>query len=175
MIQKGLVVSDTNIFLDLISVDLMDEFFELPFEIFSTDFVIDEIKKPEEREFIQRYIDHKKLKIRDFEFNEIIQISNLEANCGNNASFPDCSVWYLAKKIKGILLTGDAKLRRVATADNVKVSGILFVFDKLVEYDVIDHQTGAERLKRLLQINIRLPRSECVNRIEMWQNIRKTT
>lgn len=38
-----IVVNDTNIFIDLISVDLLDEFFSLPIDIHTTDFVINEL------------------------------------------------------------------------------------------------------------------------------------
>ncbi len=58
----------------------------------------------------------------------------------NNASFTDCSVWYYAKKTNGRLLTGDNKLRKSAEKDNVKVSGILYVFDNLIEYGIIDEK-----------------------------------
>ncbi len=43
--METVVVSDTNIFIDLISVDLLDEFFRLPFEIHTTDFIIHELKE----------------------------------------------------------------------------------------------------------------------------------
>lgn len=40
-----LVVSDTNIFIDLIRMGLLGDFFLLPFEISTVDFVIRELKK----------------------------------------------------------------------------------------------------------------------------------
>lgn len=36
MIEEKIVVSDTNIFFDLLSVDLLDAFFRLPCEIATT-------------------------------------------------------------------------------------------------------------------------------------------
>ena len=41
-----IVVNDTNIFIDLISVDLLDEFFSLPIDIRSADFVVLELTEP---------------------------------------------------------------------------------------------------------------------------------
>ena len=41
-----IVVNDTNIFIDLISVDLLDEFFSLPIDIHTTDFVVHELTEP---------------------------------------------------------------------------------------------------------------------------------
>lgn len=43
MIAEKIVVSDANIFFDLISVDLLGTFFRLPCQIITTDFVINEI------------------------------------------------------------------------------------------------------------------------------------
>ena len=37
-----IVVTDTNIFIDMISLDMLDLFFELPFRIHTTDFVMNE-------------------------------------------------------------------------------------------------------------------------------------
>jgi hypothetical protein len=36
-------ISDTNIFIDLLSIDLLDAFLELPYEIQTTDFVLLEL------------------------------------------------------------------------------------------------------------------------------------
>ena len=66
------------------------------------------------------------------------------------------------------LLTGDSKLRSVAEKDKVKVSGILYVFDKAIECAIISKTDAALRLERLLQTNIRLPRKACEDRIKDW-------
>lgn len=44
--DETIVVSDTNIFFDLISVDLLNDFFQLPCKIVTTDFVVNEIEQP---------------------------------------------------------------------------------------------------------------------------------
>jgi len=38
-----IVVNDTNIFIDLISIDLLDSFFKLKFKVHTIDFVIEEL------------------------------------------------------------------------------------------------------------------------------------
>ena len=38
--KEQIVISDTNIFLDLITSDMLEDFFRLPFEICTTDLVI---------------------------------------------------------------------------------------------------------------------------------------
>ena len=66
-------------------------------------------------------------------------------------------------------MTGDAKLKKSAIEDSVKVSGILYVFDNLVEYEIIDKKVCAKKLEALIQINTRLPKGECEKRIEEWK------
>ena len=46
MITEKIVISDTNILLDLLSQNMLDAFFSLPCGICTTDLVIDEIVQP---------------------------------------------------------------------------------------------------------------------------------
>ncbi len=169
MIKETLLISDTNILLDMISVDLLNAFFLLPCEFYTTDFIIEEIKQPEQRKTLQPFIDSQKLQVLSFDIDEFPNVLALYLRNQNNASIPDCSVWYLAKKTSGRLLTGDGKLRSSADADGVNVSGILFVFDRLVEYKILAQKNAADLLERLTQINMRLPKRECQKRIEHWR------
>ena len=169
MIEESLVISDTNIFLDLISVNLLEEFFQLPYKIETTDFVIDEIIQPNQLPYLQKFISLKKLNIISFTFEELIKINDVFDNSKNNTSMADCSVWYRAKETSGRLLTGDAKLRKSAEADNVKVSGILYIFDNLVEYKIITKTEATKLLEKLISINSRLPKGECEKRIQKWK------
>ncbi len=169
MIEESLVISDTNIFLDLISVNLLEEFFQLPCRIETTDFVIDEIIQPNQLDSVQKFISSKKLAIISFSFEELIKINDIFDNSKNNTSMADCSVWYRAKETSGRLLTCDAKLRKAAEADNVKVSGILYVFDNLVEYRIINKIEAAKLLENLISVNSRLPKGECEKRIQKWR------
>lgn len=169
MIEERIVVSDSNIFFDLLSVDLLNDFFLLPCEITTTDFVISEIIKPEQLEKLQSFIDSKKLDVINFVNDGINKIFSIFQSNDNNASITDCSVWYYAKKVDGRLLTGDSKLRKSALADNVKVSGILYVFDNFVEYGILEKELCAKKLEELMQKNSRLPKGECEKRIVEWR------
>lgn len=169
MIAEKIVVSDTNIFLDLISVDLLAPFFALPCEIHTSDFVLGEILQPTQLNTVNEFVKSKKLAVVQFEFAELSKIAELQQNCGTNASFTDCSVWFYAKKISARLLTGDGKLRTAAEKDSVLVSGILYIFDNLVEYGILEKTIAAEKLKMLVEQNPRLPHGECQRRIDEWE------
>lgn len=168
MIKERIVISDANIFIDLMSIDLLSEFFELPCEIMTTDFVLAEIKIHEQLARLQSFVESRKLSVVSFSYDDVSKISTLQEKGANNVSMADCSVWYCAKKNDGRLLTGDAKLRRVAEEDGICVSGILFIFDCLIEYDVLCKRICADKLNSLQKINERLPDKECKKRIAKW-------
>lgn len=170
MMDETIVVSDTNIFFDLLSVNLLDDFFRLPCKIATTDFVINEIEQPAQLKKIQDFIDSKKLDVAAFESDEVNIITELHNNRNNNVSLVDCSVWYYAKKNNCRLLTGDGKLRKSAEKDNVKVSGILYIFDNLLEYEILGKTSCAKKLEQLMQLNMRLPKNECEKRIKRWRS-----
>lgn len=170
MMNETIVVSDTNIFFDLLSVDLLDDFFRLPCKIATTDFVVNEIERPEQLGRLLAFIESKKLDVAAFESDEVNTITELYKNRDNNVSLADCSVWYYAKKNNGRLLTGDGKLRKSAEADNVKVSGILYILDNLIEYEILSKANCANKLANLINLNMRLPKSECEKRIKKWRH-----
>lgn len=169
MIEERIVISDANVIFDLLSVQLLEAFFALPCEICTTDLVISEIERPEQQQIIQKFIKLKKLGVATFDFDEINDILLLQSN---NTSIADRSVWYYAKKVDGRLLTGDGKLRAAAEKDNVKVSGVLYLFDNFVEYGLLSASEAAENLKALMTINMRLPKAECETRIAKWRKER---
>ena len=169
MIEERIVISDANVIFDLLSVQLLEAFFALPCEICTTDLVISEIERPEQQQIIQKFIKLKKLGVATFEFDEFSEILLLQSTSKNNTSIADCSVWYYAKKVDGRLLTGDGKLRAAAEKDNVKVSGVLYLFDNFVEYGLLSPLEAAENLEALMNLNMRLPKAECEVRITKWK------
>lgn len=163
-----LLVSDTNILIDLFRTGLLDAFFSLPFEFFTTDFVLNELTDAQQKKRIDRYTKSKKLKVKGFAADELPEIFHLQEESGNNTSFVDCSVWYYAKVSGGTLLTGDNKLRKAAEKDSIKVAGIIYVFDELENHRVLARAELARLMKKLQLSNPRLPKTECGARIAKW-------
>lgn len=168
MIKENIVISDSNIFFDLIDVDLLNEFFKLPVTISTTDFVIGEILKPDQLAKIDVFIKSGELAVASFNFSELKTIAGMQNGSNTNVSMTDCSCWYYAKSQSGRLLTGDGNLRKEAEKNNVAVSGILFVFDNLVESKIITEKQAAVKLSLLVSKNPRLPHKECQTRIDTW-------
>ena len=162
-----IVVNDTNLFFDLLTVDLIDSFFRLPLEVHTTDFVISEIQEPEQLTIIEQFIEDGRLTVYVSEFEEYMQIAELN-NSLRGLSMPDCSVWYYSKMNDYTLLTGDKLLRNSALKDNVKVRGVLFVLDLMVETKLLSPVDAADKLQQLLVSGSRLPENECKARLKKW-------
>ena len=162
--METVVVNDTNIFIDLLSIDLLDDFFNLPISIHTNDFIISELTEPGQRKKVL-YYSPERLYIKKYSPLEIAEIAAFQAGCDNNVSFEDCSVWLYAKQNSYRLLTGDAKLRKSASASATVVSGILYVFDILIENKIISYTTGIEKLIELTKVNKRLPSEEIKKRL----------
>ena len=169
--MKKIVVNDTNVFIDLYEVGLLEEFFSLPWEVHTTDFVMLELQREGQHETVAKYKADKRLVVPVFEAKEMSEIGNLYQQNMNrtNLSLTDCSVWYYAKVNNYILLTGDRKLRTTSVLDGVEVHGVIYVFDALVEFNMISRQVAVEKLQQLYIINSRLPKEEIDKRINLWK------
>ena len=170
--EMDIVVSDTNIFIDLISVGLMEASCRLPIKIHTVDYVMNEITDDIQKEVINKLADEGKITVKHFSPEEFMHIIEIYSSRSNNVSVTDCSVWYYAKQNSFRLLTGDNKLRNSVIADGVQVSGILFLTDMLVEQNIIDAICMADKLEELLAINIRLPKKMIDERIERYRTKR---
>ncbi len=159
------MISDTNILIDLQMSGLLGDLFALPFEVHTTDLVIEEIHNPTQRTIVQDLINKNSLIVDSLSSEQMEEAKTL---LESNLSIIDCSVWYYAKKSKCTLLTGDKKLRKRAEKDGVNVRGILFVIDQLVGNNIIPKPYAAEKLDYLRHINKRLPVEEVERRLREW-------
>lgn len=173
--MKHIVVNDTNVFIDLLDVGLLEEFFLLSWEIHTTDFVMMELRKEGQKEAVGRFAIEGRLHIASFEADEILNIRSLHKrfDTRTNVSLTDCSVWYYAKTNHYSLLTGDHKLRISSQNDGVDVHGILYVFDTLVDEEVVSCEMAASKLRDLQSLNPRLPKDEIEKRLNLWENKNK--
>lgn len=163
-----IVVNDTNLFIDLIHAELIDVFFQLPFEVHTTDFVVAEIEEPEQEDIINQLIGIGRLFVASNTFSEVEEIMELQ-EAVNRLSIPDCSVWHYSKKNNYTLLTGDNLLRKTAMKDQVVVRGLLFIFDELVRLELISPAIACMKLRFLLETGTRLPKEACDERFELWR------
>ena len=112
--------------------------------------IIHELLIAEQQEAIRVFEEEGRLLVKKHSSKEMVELAvmRMEASKTSNASIQDCSVWKLAKDMGCSLLTGDGKLRKIVQKDEVEVHGILYLFDKLLEHDIIDSETAIERVQR---------------------------
>jgi predicted nucleic acid-binding protein len=162
-----LLVNDAGILIDLLKADLIEPFFQLENEFHITDFVRAEIQE-KNAGHLDIFIQDRKLIKRTFTFEELGQIQLLEVK-HSTLSVPDCSCLYLAEVLSATLLTGDGALRRIAEQNKIPVHGILWVFDELVRQCLISPAIAHKKLKKIMNINPRLPVDVCNKRLIKWR------
>ncbi len=166
-----LVVSDTNIFIDLIRMGLLGDFFLLPFEITTVDFVIRELNKAGQKDAVMAFEARKRLTIIRFTTEEIEEIFNLQQSAHGNVSYQDCSIWFCAKKYSACILTGDMALTKNARIDQIEVHGLLFVLDQLVQNGIVPPELVADKLEELAGENKWLPEKIVEGLILKWRSL----
>ena len=162
------VVNDTNILIDLFNAGLLPYCRKLNLEFRTLDVVINEIEDSEQYAAVQRIIDEGTLAVYSLSSeqmgNVLRKVAEYHGAC--NLSVEDISVMVYAIDNDCRLLTGDKTLREKAVLENVKVSGILYLTDMLMEEAVIGDDEMAIALERLLATNNRLPKKLIKERIE---------
>lgn len=162
------VVNDTNILIDLFNAGLLPYCRKLNLEFRTLDVVINEIEDSEQHAAVQRIIDEGTLAVYSLSSEQmgdvLRKVAEYHGAC--NLSVEDISVMVYAIDNDCRLLTGDKTLREKAVLENVKVSGILYLTDMLMEEAVVGDDEMAIALERLLATNNRLPKKLIKERIE---------
>ncbi|MDE7074448.1 MAG: hypothetical protein K2O69_05270 [Odoribacter sp.] len=165
-----IVVNDTNVFIDLYCIGLLETFFRLAQQVHTTDFVVNELVKDDQRKKVEEYVKSGRLFVKRHTAEELMDILRFQQMQDNNVSLTDCSVWLYAQNNRYRLLTGDNKLRKSAIQAGTVVSGILYVFDQLVEQRLITPQEACDKLTLLRSINNRLPDKDIGERLRRWKD-----
>ncbi len=165
----ALFINDTNILIDLAELDLLDEFSKIDAELCTCDLVINELEEADQKEKILTLVESGVLNILELTGDELFLKVAPMVDDTSGLSLEDCSVWYLAEKHNGILLSGDGRLRKQATKGGVEVKGILYVFDELVAQRIISETIAGKKLVQLKAYNPRLPQKELDSRIKNWK------
>jgi predicted nucleic acid-binding protein len=163
-----IVVNDACFLIDLIDVDLLDEFFQLGFQPYITPSVLAELEGDVYEKPLRDGIKQKKLFLQNLSGNDQNEILKLMRENSSLLSEPDCSCLYLAKKIQAIILTCEKLLTKTARKLDIEVHGSLWVLDQLIASSIITEKTAHRKLTKLMYINDRLPKAECKERLKQW-------
>lgn len=161
-----IAVTDANIFIDLIKLDLLDCMFGLDMEIHTTREVFDQLNA-EQSAIAETFLHTGELHVYNFSWAELQEIYDLD--CPKGLETADKTVYYYSTKVEAIVLSGDKKLRTFCLNKKLDVKGILWLFDQFVEKEILTKGAAAERIEFLLSFNNRLPIDECEHRLKIWK------
>lgn len=116
-----ILVSDTNIWIDLHRSDLLGTVFELPHQFITTDFVWRELHKPPGQQLTDLG-----LAIATISGEETQELLQLRQSL-NNSSLADVSCYFVARERGWTLLTKDGALRKSGRQGQLEVRGVLWI------------------------------------------------
>ena len=161
---RKILVSDTNIWIDLHRCGLLEVVFQLPHQFVTTEFVWRELHQPPGTR-----LTNLGLLLEPLDQDEILELFDLRAELGNS-SIPDVSCYLTARNRNWTLLTGDKAVRNSGFEEELEVRGVLWLLDELYEHNLASGDTLAEGLQAMLDRGARLPEPECEHRIELWKS-----
>ncbi|HVW95990.1 MAG TPA: hypothetical protein VHA56_08480 [Mucilaginibacter sp.] len=164
--MNRLAVTDANIFIDLIILGLIEHLFGLNIEIHTTREVFDQLTSRQKEILIAYHVDGR-LKVYDFSGEELAEIYTLDFPAGLEPA--DRTVFYYAKLLACLVISGDNKLRKHCEKKGLEVHGLIWVFDQIVAHELIAPTIAVEKLEKLMSYNDRLPSDEILKRLKRWK------
>ena len=158
-----ILVSDTNIWIDLHHSNLLEKVFQLPHEFVTTDFVWQELRKPP-----GQHLRDLGLTIEAISGDETLELFGLRQTL-NNSSLADVSCYFVARERGWTLLTNDGALRKSGRRANLDVRGVLWILDELEQYQVLSPTDLFTALTTMRRAGARLPEEECDKRLARWR------
>jgi len=162
MALQSVLITDTNIWIDLENGGILVEVFRLPYQFFIPDFAIPELIRPR-----WETLEVLGLRAHELPAEQVVELGQLR-QAHRNLSIIDLAAFLLARIMDATLLTGDWRLNELANANGLSVHGALWLLDEMVHFKALTPVQAASALTRMLELGARLPAEECNNRITRW-------
>ncbi len=146
-----LLISDTNILIDLEEGELMEELFQLPYEFAVPDILFAEELEAQHGHLLDMGLSQGELTPATLQY----AVGLIQRSVG--VSRNDCFALALARQKQCPLLTGDQQLRNVADREGVVVMGTLWVVKQLVRHEIITKEEAKASYSRMRENGRRLP------------------
>ncbi len=164
MISPLVLITDTNIWIDLKNGGILHEVFLLPFLYRTPDFAISELIDP-----AWDLLNELGLEAIELSPDQVSELLNLSQTY-RSLSILDLSAFIISKELKLILITGDSHLTKLALRHHVEVHGVLWLLDEMVQRRIVDQKQAARALRRIIDKGARLPAAECKQRLDEWES-----
>jgi hypothetical protein len=162
MALQSVLITDTNIWIDLENGGILVEVFRLPYRFLTPDFAIPELIRPG-----WETLHGLGLEAHELLAEQVVELVQLRQTY-RNLSIIDLAAFLLAKTLNGTLLTGDFRLNELANANGLSVHGVLWLLDEMVHFQALTPGQAVVALGRMLDKGARLPAEECSNRVTSW-------
>ena len=162
MTLQSVLVTDTNIWIDLENGGILIEVFRLPYQFLIPDFAIPELIRPR-----WKALEGLGLQAHELLPEQVVELFQLR-KAHKNLSVIDLAAFLLAKMLGATLLTGDWRLSELASTNGLSVHGALWLLDEMVHFKALTPGQATNALKRMLELGARLPAEECIYRLARW-------
>lgn len=169
--KRIIVVADACIVIDLFDLGLVSSFFNLEIEIHTTSAVYFELCN-DHQQVLQAYQSVERLNLHNLQEADIIEIYSKEHP--KSLSETDKSVLHIANKMNACVLSSNKTVRNCAKNKHFEYDGMIWVFDKLVESNVLTKKEAAIKLKQFVVTNFVFRNNhqlvaEIDKRLKVWQ------
>lgn len=146
--------------MDLLDLELLDCLWAMPWEICTTDFVLYEILRERQFDFVKS--SRSRLRVLALTDEQVLQVVKFQYSMTNKGYFSlaDCSILYVAKFLGLPLLMGGEKRKAFFVHGSVEVRDTLFLLGAMVKEKIIDVCVAASVLCKCVDNNNRLLDSE---------------
>src|SRR5690606_7791077 len=145
-----IAVTDACIFIDLYDLGLVNAFFQLEIEIHTTSSVYFELYS-EQQQLLKAYQSVDRLIVHNLKEEDYLQIHS--EPYPKSLSETDKSVLHVANKLNACVLSSDKTVRNCAKNKNIEYHGMIWIFDRLVEGNILTKKDAANKLKQLVATN----------------------
>ena len=165
-----IAITDACIFIDLYDLELISSFFSLEIETHTTSAVLFELYS-EQQQILKAYQSVDKLIVHNLKEEDLIEIYS--ETYPKSLSETDKSVLYIANKLNAYVLSSDKTVRNCAKNKGIEYHGMIWIFDKLVETNILTKKVAAQKLKHLVNTNFIFQNNiplvtEIKNRFKLW-------
>ena len=146
-----ILISDSNIFIDMEVANLTSQMFALPYRFATPDILYYEELEEEHPHLLDVDLDILTLSSDTIRYTESI------IHKYPKASRNDLFALALAKQEACPLLTGDKALRKAGEKENIQIFGTIWIIDELIKHDIITKDKAMEAYDMMKSNKRRLP------------------
>jgi len=146
-----ILISDSNIFIDMEVAHLTSQMFALPYNFAIPDILYYEELEEEHPKLLDAGLKVLRLSSETIQYTESIIPKYPKA--GKN----DLFALALAKQESCPLLTGDGALRKAGKKEEIQIFGTIWIMDELIKHNIITKDEAMEAYDRMKSNKRRLP------------------